>query len=188
MRLACLFGALIAVAAPVAAQQSDTGSQPDPAAKREIEWMSAVTKQLTSSLIDPGSARITLPYGFTPQPTTWKVWGVDMKGYFTCGAVNSRNRMGGYVGETIFLAHISQQGQVTTTLDSSKYPVLGRVCAAGGLPPIRPTTVSAIFRSEPHDAGASLTKQLADLADLHQKGAISDEEFAAAKARIIGSN
>jgi hypothetical protein len=188
MRFACLFGALIAVTVPAAAQQSDTGSQPDSAAKREIEWMSAVTKQLTSSLVDPASAHITLPYGFTPQPATWKVWGVDMRGYFTCGAVNSRNRMGGYVGETIFLAHISLQGQVTTTLDSSKYPVLGRVCASGGLPPIKPTTVAAIFRPAPQDAGASLTKQLADLADLHRKGAISDEEFAAAKARIIGSN
>jgi hypothetical protein len=70
-----------------------------------------------------------------------------MTGYFTCGTVNSRNRMGGYVGNTTFLAYIAPDGEVTTTLDSYKTPILGRICSEGGLPPIRATTVSAIFKA-----------------------------------------
>ena len=147
MRLAYAIGSLVAFATPCAAQQQVTNTPLDQAAQRESEWMTVVVKRLTSSLIDPASARVSLPYGFTPGPTTWKVWGVNMTGFFTCGTVNSRNRMGGYVGETIFLAHIATNGEVTTTLDSYKTPILGRICANGALPPIRQTTVSTIFRS-----------------------------------------
>lgn len=205
MKLVWVFGALIAIASPIAAQSPGKGanssapvrsastgtpsapSTPAPAYNREIEWMTVVTKKLASSLVDPGSAIINLPFGFTPQPTTWKVWGVNMSGYFTCGSVNSRNRMGGYVGETVFLAHISPQGEVTTTTDSSKYPVLGNVCAAGRLPPINPATTAAIFRKAPKDASGSISQELAEIAELHRNGTLTDSEFAAAKARILGS-
>jgi len=36
-------------------------------------------------------------------------------------------------------------------------------------------------------AGPSVTDQLGQLTTLHQQGALTDEEFAAAKAKIIGS-
>jgi membrane protease subunit (stomatin/prohibitin family) len=39
----------------------------------------------------------------------------------------------------------------------------------------------------PRDAGAgSAADQLSQLAELHQRGALTDEEFTAAKARILG--
>ena len=143
MRLAFAVG-LSLIAMPCAAQQSAASVPIDRGAQREVEWMAVVVRKLTSSLIDPASARVSLPYGFTPNPTTWKVWGVPMTGFFTCGTVNSRNRLGGYVGDTTFLAYVAMNGEVTTTLDSYKTPILGRVCAAGGLPTIRQTTVNAI--------------------------------------------
>jgi len=37
-------------------------------------------------------------------------------------------------------------------------------------------------------APASAADQLSRLADLHQQGALTDEEFAAAKAKILGSS
>jgi len=36
-------------------------------------------------------------------------------------------------------------------------------------------------------AGSSMLDQLNQLNDLHQQGALSDEEFAAAKAKLLGS-
>ena len=36
-------------------------------------------------------------------------------------------------------------------------------------------------------AGPSMLDQLNQLTDLHQQGALSDEEFAAAKAKLLGS-
>jgi hypothetical protein len=195
----CLLAALTLIAAPATALQSNKISQagsstpgaqtasPAPQSTREIAWMKGVVQHLANSLSDPQSARFSLPFGFTPQPVTWKVWGVDTYGYFTCGAVNARNRMGGYVGETVFLAHIDVNGRVSTTLDSSKTPYLGRICSAGGLPPINPATVPAVFGQPQTASSSTLSKELADLAELHRKGALSDAEFAAAKARLLNS-
>jgi len=39
----------------------------------------------------------------------------------------------------------------------------------------------------PAGGGGELTDQLQQLANLHQSGVLSDEEFAAAKAKLIGS-
>jgi hypothetical protein len=38
----------------------------------------------------------------------------------------------------------------------------------------------------PQPAGPSLLDQLNQLAELHQQGALTDEEFAAAKAKLLG--
>ena len=185
---AYVVSALLALSSPAIAEKvNDETAANDQLNAREIEWMNAAVRRLKMSLVDPDSARISLPHGFTPRLSTWKIWGANMTGYFTCGTVNSRNRMGGYVGETVFLAQIDQNGEVSTTTDSAKYPLLGKICAAGGLPPIRPTTIAALTKKAPVAGDASLAKQLADLAKLHQDGAITSDEFAAAKARIIAS-
>ena len=147
MTRAIALSLLAFLATPNAAKAQSSNGQLDQGSQREIEWMRVVVQKLTSLLIDPASARVSLPYGFTPTPTTWKVWGVPMTGYFTCGTVNSRNRFGGYAGEAIFLAHIAMNGEVNTTLDSDKTPHLARVCGSGGLPPIRQTTVTSIFKA-----------------------------------------
>ena len=188
------FASLVAaISSPLLAQESP----PDPAIQREIEWMSAVVQQLRSSLVDPSSAQITLPFGFTPQQMTWKVWGVDMTGYFTCGVVNSRNRMGGYVGQTVFLAYISPEGQVSVTLDDpstagQRYGglMMQKTCEAkrqqGLLPTIRPETLAAL--SSPPAATAtssSVSEELEKLARMRAGGSLSEEEFTAAKARVL---
>jgi putative oligomerization/nucleic acid binding protein len=39
----------------------------------------------------------------------------------------------------------------------------------------------------PRASGPSMADQLSQLADLHKQGLLSDDEFAAAKAKLIGS-
>ncbi|PZU47156.1 MAG: hypothetical protein DI571_04620, partial [Arsenicicoccus sp.] len=43
-------------------------------------------------------------------------------------------------------------------------------------------------RDDPLDQDHPLVAQLRGLADLHQRGALSDAEFAAAKARVLGGS
>lgn len=60
---------------------------------------------LRSSLIDPDSAKVEWPYvaigGSLKAP-----FGKRRTGFFTCGLVNAKNRMGGYTGTTFFLIMI----------------------------------------------------------------------------------
>lgn len=44
----------------------------------------------------------------------------------------------------------------------------------------------AVAAATPAEAGTDLTAQLSQLAQLHQAGVLSDEEFAAAKAKLLG--
>jgi hypothetical protein len=191
-----LVGLLVAIgASPLGAQEPPT----DPDAALELQRMRAVIQELNSTLIDPGSAHINLPYGFTPM-TRWRVWGVEMTGFFTCGVVNSRNRMGGYVGKTAFLAHISPQGQVSVTMDNpstagQRYGglMISRLCGEklqqGQLPSPHPQTVAA-FAPIPTSSSerGTMAKQLEDLAKLHAQGILSDEEFASAKQKVLQNN
>lgn len=191
-----LIGSLIATGASTLAAQEQPTAQD---AALELQRMRAVIQELNSTLIDPGSAHINLPYGFTPM-TRWRIWGVEMTGFFTCGVVNSRNRMGGYVGKTAFLAHISSQGQVSVTLDSpstagQRYGglMISRLCGEklqqGQLPPLHPETVAA-FAPVPASSSEqeTMTEQLEDLAKLHAQGILSDEEFASAKQKVLRNN
>ena len=50
---------------------------------------------LRARLIDPDSAKIEWPYGFLYG--TWKPpFSKRIEGYWTCGLINARNRMGAY--------------------------------------------------------------------------------------------
>lgn len=187
--------ALTLVASPAAAQETSENS----AVEREVQWMRAVVQQLTATLVDPDSANVSLPFGFTNSIMTWRVWGVEMTGYFTCGVVNSRNRMGGYVGNTAFLGYISPEGKVTVTLDDpstagQRYGglLIEKTCVEkrqqGYLPTIRPDTLAALSPRPTEERTASITEELAKLAKLHADGALSEEEFAAAKQRLLARN
>jgi type II secretory pathway pseudopilin PulG len=53
-------------------------------------------------------------------------------------------------------------------------------------PPPPPLHVGTATPSVPPPRGASVADDLAKLADLHEKGILSNDEFEAAKARILG--
>jgi hypothetical protein len=50
-----------------------------------------------------------------------------------------------------------------------------------------PEYESAPPPAAPPATGVDLTSELKKLADLHSQGVLSDEEFAAAKAKLLGS-
>jgi hypothetical protein len=94
------------VSGPAAAKkQPDVGesygAQPD--WKHYKEMAEAAVRE---RLIDPDSAKFRWPngyikWGYTPAFSTRRIYG-----YTTCGLVNSRNRMGGFVGDTYFVVVI----------------------------------------------------------------------------------
>lgn len=59
--------------------------------------------------------------------------------------------------------------------------------AAGRASGHRAATAAPGAPSVPPARPADLTTQLRDLADLHASGALSDDEFSAAKSRLLGS-
>lgn len=95
-------GALVMVAYPVSAkplplEQINFGPEP--------EWTffrDAAEASVKYRLVDPDSAKFSWPYGlhkggYKPFLEGW------VYGYYTCGEVNSRNRMGGYAGGKTFI-------------------------------------------------------------------------------------
>ena len=71
---------------------------------------------------------------------------------------------------------------------------MGRRAERSGRTPLRSqgtraTTSSSAGRASPggRRPGPSAADQLSQLSTLHQQGALSDDEFAAAKAKILGS-
>jgi membrane-associated protease RseP (regulator of RpoE activity) len=63
-------------------------------------------------MIDPDSARIEWPFNFVGGTLKPRI-GRHQAGYYTCGFVNARNRMGGYTGKTWFLI-MEHDGAVTS--------------------------------------------------------------------------
>lgn len=141
---------------------------------------------VTARLIDPESARIEWPYGFLLgywQPFLSK----KIEGYWTCGLVNARNRMGGYTGSSYFVVVLDPEAAVRyVELGESKdFDFLTSQCKGSvDLLPRPPAEMMARGSSAP-PLSSSLADELKKLADLHQSGAISEEEFQSAKKRLL---
>lgn len=139
---------------------------------------------IKSGLFDPSSAQIEWPYGFTMG--AWKpLLRKRISGYFTCGRVNAKNRMGGYVGSTAFVVVLDHSGKVLfkDIGDGGPYDFIEGACqkTAAGLPPPQPELLDRPASA----AGSSLADQLAKLAELKASGALTPEEFEAAKKRLL---
>lgn len=141
---------------------------------------------LISRLIDPESARIEWPNGFTLG--TWRpLLARTIEGYWTCGLINARNRMGGYTGATSFVVVLSSEAQVLySEIGTGRdFDFLSSQCArsANLLPPPPPEFANATTRPAP--ASPSLADELERLVRLRESGALSPAEFEAAKARLL---
>lgn len=144
---------------------------------------------LRGHLIDPDSAKIQWPYGFLLG--AWKVFlSKPVEGYWTCGTINARNRMGGYAGSTSFVIVMDPRGYVRYSEigESKDVDLLSASCAKSVklLPPPPPElSVAAASSAGP---GLSLADELKKLTDLHAAGALTDAEFQAAKQRLLQDN
>jgi len=96
--VSALFLGLAACATPATPENSariDEFSDPPTRA----EYFRAAEEAIRMQLIDPRAAIFYWPNSV--MRTTWQVpFGPRYSGYVTCGLVNSRNRFGGYVGNT----------------------------------------------------------------------------------------
>lgn len=149
----------------------------------------AAERELRSRMFDPESARFEWPYGFingTWQPPFRK----PIEGYWTCGRVNAKNRMGGYTGNHSFVAVVSAGGvvQYVESGTGGDFDILATQCekAVRLLPPPPPGFGTNNASAGQH-AAPSMADELKKLADLRQAGALTEEEFQAAKQRLLGA-
>lgn len=142
---------------------------------------------LIGRLIDPDSARIEWPNGFTLG--TWRpLLARRIEGYWTCGLINARNRMGGYTGATSFVVVLSAEGQVlySEVGTGRDYDLLSSQCArSANLLPPPPRAWANAPAAQTSSAPASLADELERLVRLRDSGALSPAEFEAAKARLL---
>lgn len=149
---------------------------------------------ISARLIDPSSAQFDWPYGF--MYGTWKAFlGPKVEGYITCGLVNARNRMGGYVGRTAFVVVLNQAGGVLfSDMGTGKdFDIVSSQCAntKSQLPPPQYSARSEASSSTNDTApsGApSLADELKKLTDLKSSGALTEQEFQAAKQKLLGTS
>ena len=161
---------------------------PPPEPTTPPDW-SAVRQQvearLLSQLVDPDSAKIEWPYGFR--------WGFfkpilqkRIFGYVTCGTVNSKNRMGGYVGDSPFVVVYLDGSIRYFEIESAteKYNILASQCASAALPPPQPELIAG-HQSAVVEPTTSIADELEKLAVLRDKGIITQAEFDAQKAKLL---
>lgn len=118
-----LIAALPALALTGAAPPTQTDFGPAPSWDQAITVGEGAVKE---RLIDPDSARIEWPYQFLAGSLKPLI-GKAHVGYWTCGYVNAKNRMGGYSGRTPFLIMI-RDGQVTSfNMGESDSPTVASV-------------------------------------------------------------
>lgn len=142
---------------------------------------------LISRLIDPDSARIDWLRGFVLG--SWKPFlGTSVDGYWTCGTINARNRMGGYTGSKAFVVVLSPRGDVLhTDMGSGQYDLVDAACAKSlaQLPPMPASMVTAT-NSQQAASSTSLATEIEKLVQLRDSGALTQAEFEAAKAKLLG--
>ncbi|CAM3344812.1 PDZ domain-containing protein [Asticcacaulis taihuensis] len=123
-------------------------------------WDQAIStgeRAIKDRMVDPDSTKIEWPYQFSAVSRK-APFGKTRYGYFTCGTVNSKNRMGGYSGKQWFLIMLKDGAVTDLEIDSpgdgqwTAYECLADV-KAGNLVPI---TINA--SSHPAPATSLITK------------------------------
>ena len=176
-QLALAFAALTLTGAPLHARElPPEPPQPDWGAAAD-----AIMDAMQRSFIDPESINIEWVSGFA--------WGYQKPligrrthGWVTCGNVNARNRMGGYVGSQGFVAVYTPEGAVRLVIGPAS--VEGTDTCYRDKVPVNPELIAA--SAKPGEAPAiSIADEIAKLADLRERGLITDEEFAELKVKLL---
>ncbi len=113
---------------PVAAEY---GPEPD-----WQQYKGLAEAAVRAQLVDPDSAQFSWPHGYVKRGYT-PFLSKRVYGYATCGYVNSRNRMGGYVGRLPFVVVIDygQVRYVEVSTAVTGIDLLERACLNGNFPP-----------------------------------------------------
>ena len=155
--------------------------------KAEPDWRGmreAAEAAIRGSLIDPTSAEFQWPHGFLLG--SWKPFlQRHMTGYFNCGLVNAKNRMGGYTGSTAFAVIMNDTSVSYVTVDEPKgLNLADAMCSKTALPTPQP---GMLDNGPPPVAlpGFSVADEIAKLAALRDKGILTQAEFDAQKAALL---
>lgn len=162
---------------------SFTQSEPDYALFKRVS-----ERELRSRLIDPDSARIEWPYGFLKG--SWKPpFQGKIDGYWTCGRINAKNRMGGYVGSSSFVVVLGESGDIRFVQMGTgrDFDLVSAQCSNSvkNLPPA-PKELSDTQSPATSSSGDSIASQLERLDELRKSGALTESEFQSAKRRVLG--
>lgn len=147
-------------------------------------FRSNAEQAIRSGLVDPSSAQFEWPHGFTYG--TWKPFlKKRVTGYLTCGRVNARNRMGGYVGSNAFVVVLDASGRVIfqDLGDGSAYDLVRASCQKSAA--MFPAPQPALRNVSASPISNSIADQLSKLAELKASGVLSEDEFETAKRRIL---
>lgn len=137
--LALALASVGAISAPAATAQTDGGHLYGPAPEWE-EFRQMAEADIRSQLIDPESARFTW-LGNYHRGELKILLGARTQGYVACGTVNSKNRMGGYVGAKAFAVVIDYGRVLYSTLGPVDYECL-QLQQAGKFSPLPASGVS----------------------------------------------
>lgn len=156
-------------------------------------FRSAGERAIRAQLIDPSSAEFQWPYEFAEG--YWKPFlRRRIEGVWTCGRVNSRNRMGGFAGNAAFVIVFTPNGwgggEVSfIDIDDSDSDLIASSCNKalddGILKPRLETEGDGNMTPPQGPARFSIADEIMKLADLRDRGLISDEEFETQKKRLL---
>lgn len=139
--------------------------------------------RVRSSLIDPSSAQFEWPYDFVEG--TWQtiLKSRSFEGRITCGFVNSKNRMGGYVGRAAFVVVVKDGAVAFAEVGSprgSDFTSRSCLASAKAFPPAPASPPTALMPA------SSVADELGKLASLRDRGVITEAEFQVQKKKILG--
>lgn len=142
-----IFAAALFIASPAQAKKDQAPIDPGPPPTSVEEFQRLATAAILARFFDPGAAQISWDRGLTGG--YWKpVLSKKIPGWFTCGMVNGKNRMGGYVGARRFVA-VYYSGQIVYSEvgDGSTYDFVRFQCekaiSTGVIPPAGTGPVAA---------------------------------------------
>ena len=129
-----------------------------------------ISGRATAAMMVPGDDR---------QQLTLYLPADDVKSKYMKAAATQMAKMGVQGRPVNFLVAKDEASQKVIELLSANAPAPGSNVIIGG------RSMADVMGQSP--AAADPTEQLTKLADLHDRGVLSDEEFAAQKAKILGS-
>jgi hypothetical protein len=121
----------------------------------------------------------------------WKpVLSKRIEGYWTCGIVNARNRMGGYTGSSAFAAVLDEQGtpKYVEIGEDQDFDFTNMGCQkARKILPSPPAGVEKeTAESGTENPPLSVADELEKLASLRDRGILTQREFETQKAKLLG--
>lgn len=173
------FGAIVALAWSTAAVSKEPAPPPPAPQPDFLKVRQTAEATAKAGLYDPDSAQIVYTSGFQwgyAKPLLGKrTWG-----WIACATLNAKNRLGGYVGASPFWIMSDANGTISTGPVASNLST----CDNGQKAELQPELVDGPGPTI-GNAKLGVADELGKLADLREKGVITQAEFDAQKVKLL---